>query len=187
MATEQDFERAFELVIGSEGGYSTDRNDPGNWTGGGPGKGDLKGTKYGISAAAYPQLDIKNLTLPEARAIYHRDYWRPAQCVAQPPRLAYVVFDCAVNNGVSRALRFLQTAIGASIDGVWGPQSQTALDAALAREPDGTALATEVHARRIHFMAGLATWPTYALGWSRRLATVAMQAPLYWPQPAVEV
>lgn len=186
MATDQDFEIAFELVIGSEGGYSNDRSDPGNWTGGAVGKGELKGTKYGISAGAFPQLDIVNLTLPEVHTIYRRDYWRPAQCPAQPPRLAYIVFDCAVNNGVSRALRFLQTALGVTVDGVWGPQSQAALDLALGRAPDGTALATEVHARRINFMAQLTTWATFGLGWSRRLAAVPLQASLYWPKP-VEV
>lgn len=40
-----------------------DRNDKGNWTGGRVGVGQLKGTKYGISAAAYLHLGIKSLTL----------------------------------------------------------------------------------------------------------------------------
>lgn len=187
MASEEDFDIAFGLVVGAEGVFSNDRNDPGNWTGGGVGKGELKGTKYGVSAASYPNLDIVNLTLPEAAAIYKRDYWRPTQCTQLPPRLAYVVFDCAVNNGVSRALRFLQTAVGTTIDGIWGPNSQAMLERKLKDEPDGTAIASEVHARRIHFMACLSTWPTFGLGWSRRLASVAIQAPLYWPNPAVQV
>lgn len=187
MADERDFTFAFELVIGVEGGYSTDPADAGNWTGGVCGQGQCKGTKYGVSAASYPQLDIANLTMPEASAIYRRDYWRPAQCPALRPRLAYIVFDAAVNNGVSRALRFLQTAIGTPADGVWGPASQKALEGAAARDPGDTTLAAEVHAQRLYFMAGLATWKTYGLGWSRRLATVAIQAPLYWPAPAVTV
>lgn len=33
-----------------------DANDPGNWTGGEIGKGECKGTNYGISAASYPDL-----------------------------------------------------------------------------------------------------------------------------------
>ena len=56
-----NFEKAFERLIGHEGGYSTDRNDPGNWTGGKVGSGTFKGTKYGIAANTYPNLDIKNL------------------------------------------------------------------------------------------------------------------------------
>ena len=38
------FDEAFRRLIGHEGGYSTDRRDPGNWTGGKVGVGILKGT-----------------------------------------------------------------------------------------------------------------------------------------------
>ena len=40
------FDRAFELLIGSEGGYVNDPHDPGGET------------KYGISKRSYPTLDI---------------------------------------------------------------------------------------------------------------------------------
>ena len=44
------FDEAFKRLIGHEGGYSTDRRDPGNWTGGRVGVGTLKGTKFGLAA-----------------------------------------------------------------------------------------------------------------------------------------
>lgn len=144
----------------------------------------MKGTKYGISAASYPHLDIKNLTLSEAHAIYLGDYWTPARCPEQSCRLALVMFDAAVNNGVSRATRFLQTAVGSTADGIWGPNTAAALRAAMARDPLDTAVAGEVHAQRIFFMAGLSGWATFGLGWSRRLAQLPLQAALYWPSPA---
>lgn len=53
------FDKAFDRLIGHEAGYSNDRRDPGNWTGGIVGKGQLKGTKFGIAANTYPNLDIK--------------------------------------------------------------------------------------------------------------------------------
>ena len=115
MATWAD--KVFDLLFGHEGGYTDDRNDPGNWTGGKVGEGQLKGTKYGISAASYPSLEIKNLTLDQAKAIYEADYWAKAGCPDMPPRLAYACFDAAVNNGVGRAVRWLQGAIGAPQDG----------------------------------------------------------------------
>jgi Glycosyl hydrolase 108 len=62
-------------ILPHEGGYSNDRNDPGNWTGGKVGKGELHGTKYGIAANTYPKLDIKNLTIAQAEDMYKRDYW----------------------------------------------------------------------------------------------------------------
>lgn len=69
------FDAAFALTVGEEGGFSQDPRDGGNWTGGAPGKGSLRGTKYGISAASYPTLHIDALTLADAKAIYRRDFW----------------------------------------------------------------------------------------------------------------
>src|SRR5690242_14307791 len=105
------FDQAFKAVVGHEGGYSANPADPGNWTGGRCGTGACRGTNWGISAAAYPQLDIKALTLAEAQAIYRRDYWDKAGCGKLPAALALLVFDAAVNSGVRRAVRWLQAAL----------------------------------------------------------------------------
>ena len=176
MASTEDFARAFELVIGHEGGYTDNPNDPGNWTSGRTGQGECKGTKYGISAASYPNLDIKNLTLDEAQAIYRKDYWAPAGCPDMPPRLAFVQFHAALNNGVGRAVSWLQEAVGAPIDGAYGPQTRSYLDRALAKDPDDMDLAIECHASRLYFMAGLQGWSNFGRGWSRRLASVPLHA-----------
>lgn len=183
MADLRDFNLAFELLIDVEGGYSTDPNDSGNWTGGACGVGECKGTKYGVSAAAYPELDIAGLTLPGAKAIYRADYWGPAGCPDMSGRLAFIVFDAAVNNGVARAVGWLQQALGVPDDGVYGPATQEALGNVEETDPSDMALAQEVHALRINFMAGLDTWGTYGLGWSRRLALIPLEATLYWPTP----
>jgi lysozyme family protein len=80
------FESAFTRLIDVEKGFQADPRDRGNWTGGEPGRGLLKGTKFGISAAAYPSEDIEHLTLERAQLLYRRDYWaRPA---ATPCRTA---------------------------------------------------------------------------------------------------
>jgi len=62
------FEESFKVLIGHEGGYSDDRNDPGNWTGGKVGVGELLGTKYGVAANSYPMEDIQGLTLETSAA-----------------------------------------------------------------------------------------------------------------------
>ena len=69
------FYTSFERVIGHEGEFTNDKNDRGNWTSGVIGEGELKGTKYGISAMSYPNLDIENLTLKQAQSIYFEDFW----------------------------------------------------------------------------------------------------------------
>jgi hypothetical protein len=67
------FDQAFALVIGHEGGFTDNEADPGTWTGGRCGVGECRGTNWGISAAAYPRLDIRNLTIERAKAIYQTE------------------------------------------------------------------------------------------------------------------
>lgn len=90
---------AFALVVGEEGGFSKDAHDAGNWTGGKAGVGTFRGTKYGISAAANPTLDIEALTLDQARQIYQARYWTPLELDTQPWSVAILLFDGAVNQG----------------------------------------------------------------------------------------
>lgn len=51
-------------MINREGVYVNDPYDPGGET------------KYGICKRSYPNLNIKELTLEEAKKIYHRDFWK---------------------------------------------------------------------------------------------------------------
>ena len=94
---ENNFEKALKFVLSHEAEFVDDPNDPG------------KATKYGISQKAYPDLDIANLTREDAKIIYQRDYWDKAGCGEIANGLDIVVFDTAVNCGVSRALAFLAT------------------------------------------------------------------------------
>lgn len=165
------FHQAFEIVVGHEGGLSLIREDRGNWNSGQVGVGELKGTKYGIAAHAYPHLDIRNLTLDAARAIYERDYWNKAGCNEWKPMLALIVFDAAVNNGAAQAVKWLQGAAKVNADGIIGPVTRAAV-----AKRDAEELAIELHAQRINTMAQLPTWKNFGLGWSRRLARLPMQA-----------
>lgn len=167
------FSQAFAVVAGEEGGFTANPEDPGNWTGGQCGAGQCLGTKFGISAASYPTTDIAGLTIEEARAIYRRDYWAPVQGDALPPPLALLVFDAAVNNGVGRAARWLQQAVGVPQDGVIGPAT---LAAVRARAGDGAALLGAFQTERMVFMAALPTWRTFGRGWARRLCTLPFEA-----------
>ena len=167
------FEQALAFVIGHEGGYTAAAFDPGNWTGGRCGAGECRGTNWGISAAAHPQLDIRALTRAQAGEIYRREYWDPAGCGQLPPPLALLVFDAAVNNGAAQAVRWLQAALGVRQTGVAGPET---IAAARDQAGHGTALCAEFQARRLAFMAGLPTWRTFGPGWSRRLCALPFQA-----------
>ncbi|HEX8812876.1 MAG TPA: glycosyl hydrolase 108 family protein [Terracidiphilus sp.] len=165
------FEQAFEIVIGHEGKYSDNSRDPGNWTGGQTGRGQLRGTQYGISAASYPKLDIASLTLDDARALFKADYWDRLHCDEMDPGLALVAFDASVNNGVGAAIKWLQAAVRVKVDGVFGDVTLAAVQIA---NPVETLV--ELHAARINMMAKLPTWQTFGAGWSRRLARIPYEA-----------
>lgn len=114
------FDVAFKELIGLEGKYSDDQNDPGNWTGGKVNVGECKGTMYGISAASYPNLDIVKLSLTKAQAIYLTDFWDKLMCDHMPDPIAIALFKEGVNLGVSGATKALQRSLKVEPDGVIG-------------------------------------------------------------------
>lgn len=164
----ENFARCFAFTLGAEGGYSDNAGDPGNWTGGAVGHGALKGTKFGVSASAFPMLDIANLTLQQAEDIYRRDYWATVHGDELPLPIAIVAFDAAVNAGPRRAIAWLQLAAGQSSDGVLGPATLAALNSG-----NALLLAREALVRRLEFSTQLSTWPSFGLGWSRRIIALA--------------
>jgi len=165
------FEDCFAAVVGHEGVFSTDRGDPGNWTGGKIGEGAFKGTKYGIAASQYPHLDIVNITLGEAAAIYRDDYWSRIRGDELPAAWRMAMFDTAVNMGVGTAIRMMQDALGVMVDGSIGPRTLAALQAA-----DNRKLA-RFFSRRVKRYSELATFPRHWDGWLTRAFVTAMEAP----------
>jgi len=125
-----NFNYCAQIVCDIEGGLTLDPDDNGNWTGGEKGKGVLKGTKHGISAATYPNEDIPNMTRERAEFLLHRDYWIMYSCdeIPEPIRLHY--FDVAVNSGGIRAIYLLQKACGfkgVDVDGLIGNKTRAAM------------------------------------------------------------
>ncbi len=169
------FDACFAVVIGTEGGYTADPADPGNWTGGACGAGECRGTKYGISAAAYPTKDIASLTVDQAKAIYLTDYWAKLGCGQFVPPLALIVFDAGVNAGVGRAAQWLQEAVGAAVDGAIGPETVGDVRSMgmLRGWPDVCAM---VLARRIAHYITAGERPEFVLGLANRLARLPWQA-----------
>lgn len=132
--TDTLFQRAYAFTKLAEGRLSMDRNDPGNWTGGKVGLGVLKGTKYGISAASYPHLDIANLTVLDSMDIFFRDFWIGPRINQVPdPQLASRTFDLGVNCGQGTGVRMLQRAINTVCTGFIEPRRQAAWRQEIAR------------------------------------------------------
>lgn len=145
-----DFDRAFEKLIGHEGGFTDNPADRGNWTEGQIGQGKLRGTKFGISAMAYPNLDIKALTLDHAKLMYKRDYWDRIITPETPDVLKFSLFDVAVNSGVKAAAQLLQKALGVDPDGKIGPATRGAL-----KKANPHRLVNRLSAHRLMLITGM--------------------------------
>jgi lysozyme family protein len=123
------FNKAFDRSLGHEGGYTNNPDDRGNWDTGIIGEGNLKGTKYGISAMTYPTLDIENLTVDQAKTIYFEDWWMAynydrLQC----EDVAIKTFDHSINMGAKNGHKLLQRACRScgqytKDDGLIGPHT----------------------------------------------------------------
>jgi len=89
-----DFDRAMDFVLEWEGGFVDHPEDPGG------------ATNFGISSRAHNLTyeQVKNLTIEQAKEIYYKEYWLKAKCDTLAWPMNLILFDTAVNVGVSRAL-----------------------------------------------------------------------------------
>lgn len=165
--TELIWPTAKKETLTIEGGYQCDPDDRGNWTSGKCGVGELKGTKYGISAMSYPHEDIKNLTKERAEYLYKRDYWDRCKCGFIPDPLSVAVFDYAINSGTARAVKDLQRSLGVVVDGIIGNQTIAAAN----RIPPRRVLEDYMNLR-IEYMQKSKMWWKYKKGWTDRVQRI---------------
>lgn len=155
-----DFETALQHVLKFEGGLVDHPKDPGGIT------------KYGISLRAYPELGadgIRNLTVQDAGEIYKKDYWDACRCDELPEEIRLIVFDCAVNQGVNYAVRCVQAAVSAKVDGVLGPITLRAV-----RSSNRLTAANRIaHNRYLRYRRNK-NWNTFGDGWMARLLHVCI-------------
>ena len=106
----EDFEKAAKFTFNAEGKISNDPDDTGGYT------------IYGISSKSYPQNVARmkkwieegksELAFDEAKRIYHQNYWVKADCDNMEFPMAMVVFDMAINSGVSAAKKTFEKCLG---------------------------------------------------------------------------
>lgn len=152
-----NWDEAFKRVIGFEGDYVNHPSDPGGET------------KYGISKRAYPDLNIRDLTLEDAKTLYKRDYWDKLRLDELPDNIRYPLFDCAVNSGIGTAVKLLQRACFVMDDGAIGPKTIQAANAT-------KDLAARYAVARLLFLADLKPFDQFGRGWTRRVAQVLLDS-----------
>ena len=156
----KNFNEIIEQVLEHEGGYVNDPKDLGGET------------KYGITKRFYPDVDIKNLTVEQAKEIYKKDYWDRNRVESLPQNLWHIYFDMCVNMGKRTAVKVLQRAANnkgkdIEVDGGLGPATIGALK--------GVEL-DRVRAFRVKYYVDLITarpeQEKFYLGWFRRATEV---------------
>lgn len=165
-----NFDQAFAIVVGEEGKLSLDPSDRGNWTSGIVNVGQLKGTKYGVSAMVYPNEDIANLTLDRAKLLFKRDYWDRVSGDDIPAVVALGLFDAAINEGVEGSVKLGQKALGLVADGLLGQQTLARLQGV-----DARIFARQFAIERIVAYAAMAYWLKDHDGWVGRVIDIYRQ------------
>lgn len=151
------FDTAIERVLGHEGGYVNHPQDPGGETNWGV-------TRRTARANGY-QGEMRTMTRNQAKEVYRKAFWQRYGCDDMPFAVAYQYFDACVNHGYGNAVRFLQRALGVADDGVNGPVTRQALQAAGVSD-----LVRKFNGERMAFYTKLAAFRTFGRGWFRRVA-----------------
>ncbi len=149
------FLSAFAALLGNEGGYVDNPADPGGAT--------MWGITQRVAQSWGYDGDMRDLPQETAQAIAYNKYWQPYQLDALPPDVAFQVFDGVYNGGP--AVRWLQQAAGVAQDGVMGPATIAAANAA-----PPAAVIGRYNAVRLLYYAELVTWASFGRGWARRVA-----------------
>lgn len=149
------FDDAFTELMGNEGGYSNNPADPGGET--------MWGITKRVAVANGYTGAMQDLPQDTAKAIAKSEYWDRYSCDSFDPRIGFQVFDAAYNGGP--AARWLQEAAEVQPDGVIGPVTIAAVNAA-----DPLRIIMRFDSYRLTYLASLDTFPTFGRGWANRIA-----------------
>jgi lysozyme family protein len=163
----ENFDDALAAVLEHEGGFVNHPKDPGGMTNLGVTK-RVWETWVGKTVS---EADMRALTPATVAPMYRKQYWDAVKGDELPSGLDYLMFDFAINAGVSRAIRTMQKAIGTTPDGAIGPKTMQAL-----RDADPDALIAKFSDEKEAFYRSLPTFATFGKGWLRRVAEVKSHA-----------
>lgn len=128
-------------------------------------------TRFGISQAAFPKVDIAGLTRASAIELYRQYYWDANWCDGLPPALAVIVFDGAVQHRHGVSAKLLQQCLGVTADGAIGP-----LTIAAAQRRDVRETMIQYLARRAELYSAIvaanSSQTVFLKGWFTRLFRV---------------
>ena len=189
------FERAQHLVKMAEAGYSSDRNDTGNWINVPGGGQRFIGTNHGISAPVLAQYfkdkginrliskqDMMDLEYETALEIYKKDYWNAARLSNfKSQSIANVLYDECVNQGVGAALSDVKKSMqnmGHETEeiGSWKEfHKELTPKVNKMSTKEKKELFNQIKTERLERYEGADTWEEHGEGWQNRLNDIAFE------------
>jgi lysozyme family protein len=164
----ENWQKSFDLVIQSEGGFSDDQRDKGNRMPDG-----RRGcTNLGVTMMTWEMYverqatieEMKGLTKEDVEPLYRRLFWDRCWCDRMPSGLDYLLFDFSVNASVTRAIVLLQEIVGTEMDGRIGPITYAAT---VTHNPID--LIEKYSDAKERFYRGLDNFNVYGKGWLNRV------------------
>ena len=162
-----NWKKSFELLLKSEGGYVNNPADPGGMTN----LGVTKATWENWVGRSSDEAEMRGLTPEKVEPLYKKKYWDAVRADELPAGLDYLMFDFAVNAGAGRAIKTLQSSVGATPDGGFGSMTMAAVQALNPQE-----LIEKFSQAKEDFYRSLSTFPTFGKGWLNRVAEVKVKA-----------
>jgi lysozyme family protein len=164
---QRNWDKSFNYVIQSEGGFSDSLGDPGG------------ATKYGCTKQTWEQfvghsvtVDVmRNLTEADVKPLYKARYWNAIHGDALPSGLDYCIFDAAINSGVSLSSKWIQEIVGVPADGAIGNNTISAIS-----QINPVTMINEFCDKRLAFLKTLKIFPKFGDGWTKRIQEVRNRA-----------
>lgn len=154
-----DFNLAIRKTLVNEGGFSNIPEDHG-----GP-------TKYGITQADMPGVDIESLTEQHAIQYYTEHYWKQNYSAINDQNIANKLFDMGVLFGVGEAAYLMQRALSMAPAQWTKTIDQNTLDRINASDSDVLLSEYKFHltAHAKNLAAFDTTQQTFLTGWLNRI------------------
>ena len=162
-----NWKQAFDLMLKSEGGYVHHPSDLGGRTN----LGVTQATWENWVGRGSDEAEMRGLTPEKVEPMYKKKFWDAVRGDELPVGLDYLMFDFAVNAGAGRAIKTLQTAVGVTPDGGFGPMTMAAVQAV-----DPNDLIERFSQAKEDFYRSLTTFATFGKGWLNRVADVKVKA-----------
>ena len=162
-----NWQKSLNLVLQSEGGFSDDPKDSGGRTNHGVTQSVWESWVGRVSS----EKEMRNLSIEDVTPLYKRKYWDACSCDLLPDGLDYLVFDFAVNAGVGRSLKTLQSCVDATMDGQIGKNTLGAVSTFPVE-----VVIFKFSDEKVKFYESLPTFSTFGKGWLDRVDRVKADA-----------